>query len=65
VTLICFGASRQLKQRFEHFLQPMAWQDSLDDPYSLFAVVLDEFSLQLDATVWSVSRVFGRIETVG
>ena len=64
VTLICFGASAALEQRFERLLSKPLWDKVLQDPYILFAIVLDELSLQMDAQVWNVSRVFGLIERV-
>ena len=64
VTLICFEASSSLKQRFGRLQSMAACNDALNDPYSLFAVILDELSLQLDNTVWNLSEVFRGIELV-
>jgi hypothetical protein len=36
----------------------------LEDPHTLFDIVLDELYLQMDDTAWRLSRVFGRIEWV-
>ncbi|KAJ9640451.1 hypothetical protein H2199_005990 [Coniosporium tulheliwenetii] len=62
VTLICFGASPSLEQRFRRLALTSAWEDALEDPYVLFDVVLDELYLQLDGVAWSLAEVFGGIE---
>jgi hypothetical protein len=64
VTLICFEAASDLKQRFRHLKLPESCENALNDPWSLFVVVLDELFLQMSRTVWDVSHVFGDIEMV-
>jgi len=64
VTLICFEASSSLKHRFRNLQLPASCKNAIDDPWSLFVVVLDELFLQMSETVWDVSEAFGEIETV-
>ena len=64
VTFICFGASLSLEQRFRRLPSSPLCRSVTDDPYSLFAIVLDDLSLQMDNTVWGISDVFGSIELV-
>lgn len=65
VTLICFGASSALEQRFEALGSHTAWHDAVKDPYCLFAIVLDELLLQTYQLVWNLADVFRKIENVG
>ncbi|KFY83638.1 hypothetical protein V498_07911 [Pseudogymnoascus sp. VKM F-4517 (FW-2822)] len=62
VTLICFGASIQLQQRFERLASNSAWRDAVSDPYNLFVIILDELFLQMDGIVWNLSDTFRAIE---
>ena len=64
MTLICFGASAALEQRFESLSSNPQWEKVLQDPYILYAIVLDELFLQMDRQVWTVSEVFGKVERV-
>ena len=64
VTLVCFGASSSLERRLQQ-LAPLSILNSVvHDPYSLFVLILNDLSLQMDNTVWDVSEVFGDIELV-
>ena len=65
LTLICFGAQPSLVRRFESMKLPTDWKGSSIDPYSLFAVVLNDLFLQVDGTLWSLASVFRHIELVG
>jgi hypothetical protein len=53
VTLICFGAPKQVRTRL---VQLESWTEALRDPLALLVLVLDELSAQMDATVWDVFR---------
>ncbi|GFF58026.1 hypothetical protein IFM62136_03646 [Aspergillus lentulus] len=62
VTLICFGASISLKERLQQIPSSSISNSVVRDPYSLFAIILEELSLQMDNTVWDVLDVFRHIE---
>ncbi|KAE8166910.1 hypothetical protein BDV40DRAFT_285040 [Aspergillus tamarii] len=62
VTLLCFGASISLKGRLQDIPPSSIPTNVVRDPYSLFAIILEELSLQMDNTVWDVMDVFRRIE---
>jgi hypothetical protein len=64
MTLICFGASISLQQRFERLASNSTWRDAVHDPYNLFVIILDELFIQADGLVWSLSDVFRAIEEV-
>jgi hypothetical protein len=64
VTLICFEASSSLKHRFRNLQLPASCKNALDDPWSLFVVVLNELFIQMSETVYDVSEAFGEIEMV-
>jgi hypothetical protein len=64
VTLICFGASISLKERLQQIPSSSISNSVVRDPYSLFAIILGELSLQMDNTVWDVLDVFRHIELV-
>ncbi|KAL2354960.1 hypothetical protein BJ546DRAFT_1061247 [Cryomyces antarcticus] len=63
VTLVCFGASQALVQRFERLLSHPAWEDVLREPFVLYEIVVDELYLQLDNLAWSLADVFREIES--
>jgi hypothetical protein len=63
-TLICFGASISLQQRFERLASNSTWTDAVCDPYNLFVIILDELFIQADGLVWNLSDVFRAIEEV-
>ncbi|PIG82898.1 hypothetical protein AARAC_011528, partial [Aspergillus arachidicola] len=62
VTLLCFGASISLKGRLQDIPPSSIPTNVVRDPYSLFAIILEELSLQMDNTVWDVMDVFRHIE---
>jgi hypothetical protein len=64
VTLICFEGSGYIKERFEHIPPSLILSSVVLDPYSLFAIILDDLSLQMDNTVWKLLEVFRPIELV-
>lgn len=64
VTLICFEASISLKERLQQIPPSSISSSVVRDPYSLFAIILEELSLQMDNTVWDVMDVFRHIEFV-
>jgi hypothetical protein len=64
MTLICFGASISLQQRFERLASNSTWRDAVHGPYNLFVIILDELFIQADGLVWSLSDVFRAIEEV-
>ncbi|KAG2001109.1 hypothetical protein GB937_010497 [Aspergillus fischeri] len=62
VTLICFEPSISLKERLQQIPSSSISNSVVRDPYSLFAIVLEELSLQMDNTVGDVLNVFQHIE---
>lgn len=64
VTLLCFGSSHYLKERLQRIPPSSISKSVALDPYSLFAIILEELSLQMDNTVWDVMGVFRDIELV-
>jgi len=63
-TLLCFGASEALVQRFSKLQNRVEWREALDDPHVLLDIVLDELYLQLDGIAWNLSEVYGNTERV-
>lgn len=64
ITLLCFGASHYLKERFQR-IPPSSIPHSIAlDPYGLFAVITEELSIQMDNTLWDLMSVFRNIESV-
>ncbi|PYH64274.1 uncharacterized protein BO88DRAFT_491489 [Aspergillus vadensis CBS 113365] len=62
VTLLCFEASKSLKERLKDISPSSIPTNVVHDPYSLFAIIFEELSLQMDNTVWDVMDVFRQIE---
>ena len=63
-TLLCFGASEALKERFTNLQNRIEWKEALEDPHVLVDIVLDELYLQLDGISWKLSEVYGNTERV-
>lgn len=63
VTLICFGASQAMKERFRRVPNGPTWRMDID-PFQLFVIVLDELFQEMDNQVWNLSDVFRGIEHV-
>lgn len=64
VTLLCFESSPYLKERLRQ-IPPTSISTSVAlDPYSLFVIVMEELSLQMDDTVWEVMDIFRNVELV-
>lgn len=42
ITLLCFGAPKEVVQRFEELRENKFWDDVLHEPYLLFAIIFDE-----------------------
>jgi Mg2+ and Co2+ transporter CorA len=61
-TLICFGASDALVNRFKRLLKHPDWNDAVEDPYILFDIILDELYLQVDGIAWTLQEVFSGTE---
>lgn len=64
VELFCFGAPASLGDRFCKLKEVAICDDLVQDPYVLLEVVLEEMYKILDQTGWTVSRIFGDMETV-
>jgi hypothetical protein len=64
VTLICFGACQPLINRFLRLAGHQAWEVTIETPYDLYVIVLDELFRQMDAQVWNLSGVFRGMEHV-
>jgi hypothetical protein len=63
VTLLCFGASQAMKNRFGRVPNGPTWRMDID-PFQLFVIVLDELFQEMDKQVWNLSDVFRGIEHV-
>lgn len=63
-TLLMFSASPELRARFERLYLNPDWTVALVDPFSLYAIVLDELWLQADGIMKKVADVFNGMETV-
>ncbi|KAB8067758.1 hypothetical protein BDV29DRAFT_196188 [Aspergillus leporis] len=63
ITLLCFEASSVLKSRLYKLPFATVNESAARDPLSLFVIILDDLSRQLNLTVWDVSSVFGEVET--
>lgn len=64
VELFCFGAPEPLGERFRKLKDVAICNDLMQDPYILLEVVLEEMYKLLDRTGWTISGIFGNIETV-
>jgi hypothetical protein len=66
VTLICFGASDTLIDRFERLNKTTStrWKDAVTDPYLLFGIVLSDLFLRVEGIIYDLSRVFLPMEMV-
>ncbi|KAJ5984403.1 hypothetical protein N7481_006502 [Penicillium waksmanii] len=64
ITLICFDSSFYLKERFQQVPPSAIPMTAIPDPYSLFVIILEELSLQMDNVVWNVMSVFRGVELV-
>ncbi|QUC17607.1 uncharacterized protein UV8b_01848 [Ustilaginoidea virens] len=62
ITLVCFGASASLEQRFRDLAASPSWTQCLDAPYNLLVVVLDELFLEMNDQAWRLADVFRTIE---
>lgn len=63
VTLVVFSAPLKLRERFSRLWDPDLGH-ILTDPFSLFAICLDELWLQAQGIYDTVRRVFGDMERV-
>lgn len=63
VAMVIFSASPELRDRCQR-LQEVDRNQILEDPFSLFAICLDELWLQAQGTVYVIQRVFGEMERV-
>jgi hypothetical protein len=64
VTLVCFGPSHSLVNRFLRLAAHDGWRDAVDDPYGLFVIVLNELFLNTSGILWRLSDVFRSFEMV-
>lgn len=62
VTMICFGATTSIEQRFERLLDSEAWMDAVEEPYILFALVYEQCFLMLDKAAWTLATWFRPLE---
>ena len=63
VTLLIFSSPLRLRERFER-LWSADLEHVLADPFSLFAICLDELWMQAQGTCDIVRRIFGDMERV-
>jgi hypothetical protein len=64
VTLVCFGPSHPLVNRFLRLAAHDGWRDAVADPYGLFVIVLNELFLNTSGILWRLSDVFRSFEMV-
>ena len=64
VTLIIFSASSRLQRVFASLTGHEAWEDVLEDPFSLFSIILEELFLEVDDALSKVRKVLGVVERV-
>lgn len=64
VTMLCFETSSLLQQRQRSLSSAAVLESSLIDPLSLFVIVVNDLSRQMDIAVWDISSIFGNIESV-
>ncbi|KAF7195772.1 Notoamide biosynthesis cluster protein M' [Pseudocercospora fuligena] len=62
VTLLCFGASQPLVERFNRLLANGSWNDAVKEPFLLFSIVYEDLYTQLDAIAWTLADVFRPVE---
>lgn len=62
VTMICFGGPPSVEQRFERLLDADAWEDAVQEPYILFALIYEQLFLALDKTAWTLASWFRPLE---
>lgn len=62
VTLLCFGASQPLIERFARLLGNGSWNDAVKEPFLLFSIVYEDLYTQLDAIAWTLADVFRPVE---
>jgi hypothetical protein len=65
VTLLCFGASLSLVDRFKRSATNSTWEIALKNPYNLFVIVFNEIFKEMDQQAWNLGAVFRGIEHVG
>jgi hypothetical protein len=46
--LLCFGAPKEVVQRFEELRENKFWDDVLHEPYLVFAIIFDELHDMFD-----------------
>lgn len=61
VTLLCFGISESLEQRFDE-LRPD--RDFSEHPWSIFVVVFEALFVEMDVVAWKLADVFRSTEEV-
>lgn len=64
VTLLCFGASKYLSERFNRLQEDFRWMQILESPLTILSLVLDELYIRMDRVVWNLGHVFGEMESV-
>ncbi|EME84380.1 uncharacterized protein MYCFIDRAFT_207257 [Pseudocercospora fijiensis CIRAD86] len=62
VTLLCFGASQPLVERFNRLLGNASWTDVVKEPFLLFSIVYEDLYTQLDTIAWTLADVFRPVE---
>jgi hypothetical protein len=62
VTLLCFGAPEGIVERFERLLKQSSWNDILQEPYLLFAIIFDELHGLFDTLSKDLAFALRRVE---
>ena len=62
VTLLCFGAPDGIVKRFEELLDKSSWNDILEEPYLLWAIILDELHDLFDTLSKKLAVTLRKVE---
>lgn len=65
VDMIIFSPTTSLQRNLEGLVKRHNWRQSLEDPFCLFVVVLDNLFKQVDAAIAKVHNVLRSVEHVG
>lgn len=64
VTLVCCGASLQVRKTLRDFVQGGSWRSAILEPYVLFDLVLEGLFMDVDTNTWNINDVFASLEHV-
>jgi len=62
VTLLCFGATKGVVDRFESLRENKSWEDVLHEPYLLFTIIFDEWHAFFDGLSVTLAGAIRKVE---